>query len=168
MAGRERDTGAAVGGAEGLIDGAGLRVGVLCSRFNDRITARLLEGAQRALARCGVAPGDVVVAWVPGAFELPLAARAWAQAGRVDAVVCLGAVIRGDTSHYDLVAANAAAGIMRAQLDTGVPIAFGVLTTENVDQAETRSEVDGGHNVGDEATATAVEMARLLASLTRP
>lgn len=163
MAGRERAAAAAP-----VIDGRGLRVAVLCSRFNSDITARLLDGARRALARHGVAPGDVQVTWVPGAFELPLAARAWARTGRVDAVVCLGAVIRGETSHYDLVAQSAASGIMRAQLDTGVPVAFGVLTTEDAAQAEARSEGEGGHNAGDEAVGTALEMARLLAALSRP
>jgi len=163
VAGRD---GAAAAGL--VLDGRGLRVAVLCSRFNADITARLLDGARRALARHAVGPGDVEVTWVPGVFELPLAARAWAQTGRVDAVVCLGAVIRGETSHYDLVAEGAARGIMRAQLDTGVPVAFGVLTTEDVAQAEARSESEGGHNVGDEAVGTAIEMARLVASLARP
>ncbi len=167
MAGREREPDAD-GAADPGLDGRGLRVAVLCSRFNDRITNRLLDGARRGLARHGVAPRDVAVVWVPGAFELPLAARTVAARDDVDAVVCLGAVIRGETTHYDLVAANAATGIMRAQLDTGVPVAFGVLTTEDVAQAEARSEAQGGHNVGEEAAAAAVEMARFVSGASTP
>jgi 6,7-dimethyl-8-ribityllumazine synthase len=143
---------------EGL--GAGLRVGIACSRFNGAFTWRLLEGALDALDECGVERDDVTVAWAPGAFELPLLARALV-AGGADAVVCLGAVVRGETGHYELVAGECAAGIQRVQLDTGVPVAFGVLTTEDSAQALARS-TPGEANKGREAAAVAVEMARLL------
>ena len=148
-----------------VLDGEGLRLGVVCSRFNCRITLRLLDGARRALADCRVRSGDVEEAWVPGAFEVPLAAQALARSGRVDAVVCLGCVIRGETSHYDFVAGECARGIREVGLETGVPVLFGVLTTEDVAQAEARSEAAGGHNVGEDAAVVAVEMARLLETL---
>lgn len=147
------------------LDGGGLRVAVVCGRFNDHVTCRLLDGTRRGLARAQVARSDVRVEWVPGAFEIPMAAKAFAATGAVDAVVALGCVIRGDTTHYETVAGECAAGIQRAQLATGVPIAFGVLTTENLDQALARSADEGGHNVGEEAAATAVEMALLLAKI---
>jgi 6,7-dimethyl-8-ribityllumazine synthase len=145
-----------------VLDGAGLRVAVLSSRWNAHITLRLLEGVRRGLADAGVADADVTEDWVPGAFELPLAAKAWAESGRVDGVVCLGCVIRGETTHYESVAGECAAGIQRAQLATGVPIAFGVLTVENLDQALARSEDVGGHNVGEDGAKVVVEMATLL------
>jgi 6,7-dimethyl-8-ribityllumazine synthase len=144
------------------LDGAGLRVAIVCGRFNDHVTVRLLEGAQRGLQHAGVREADVTVEWVPGAFEIPLAAKAFAESGKVDAVIGLGCVIRGETTHYETVAGECAAGIQRAQLATGVPIVFGVLTTEDLDQALARSEDGGGHNVGEEGAATAVEMALLL------
>ncbi len=148
-----------------MLDGTGLRIGLVCSRFNGRLTLRLLDGARRGLASSGVEPDDVDEIWVPGAFEIPLTAKTMARAGESDAIVGLGCVIRGDTSHYELVAGECARGIGQVGLDTGVPIVFGVLTTENVGQAEARSEGPGGHNVGEEAAATAVEMARLLGRL---
>lgn len=141
-------------------NGVGLRIGIACSRFNGSITWRLLEGALAGLDECGVERKDVKVAWAPGAFELPLVAKVLATHGAVDAVICLGAVIRGETGHYDLVAGECAAGVQRVQLDTGVPVAFGVLTTENLAQAEERS-VPGPANKGREAALTAVEMFRL-------
>lgn len=147
----------------GADPGGGLRVGVACSRFNGAITWRLLEGALGALDDCGVDRNDVTVAWTPGAFELPLVARALVTSG-ADAVVCLGAVVRGDTDHYQFVAGGCASGLQRVQLETGVPIAFGVLTTEDTAQALARSE-PGEENKGREAAATAVEMARLLRTL---
>lgn len=147
------------GVAEGL-DGAGLRVGIVRARWNPEIVARLRDGARRTLAELGVADADVVEEVVPGSFELPMGARILATSGRVDAVICLGCVIRGETSHYDLVAGEAAAGIQQVQLRTGVPVAFGVLATEDEAQALTRSEPDG-HNVGADAAVVAVEMARL-------
>ena len=148
-----------------VLDGTGMRIGVACSRFNDGITLRLLDGVRRGLDAAGVKPDDVLEVWVPGAFELPLTAKTLAGSGRVDAVICLGCVIRGDTSHYELVAGESARGIQDVSLSTGVPIVFGVLTTEDLDQALARSEGPGGHNVGEEGAAAAVEMGKLLASI---
>ncbi|MGO9911413.1 MAG: 6,7-dimethyl-8-ribityllumazine synthase [Acidimicrobiales bacterium] len=145
-------------------DGSALTVAVVCARFNGEITLRLLEGAYEGLDRLAVARERRLVAWVPGAFELPLAAKALAESGRYDAVVCLGAVIRGETSHYDFVAGECARGLQRVQLDTGIPVVFGVLTTENTDQALDRSGGKLG-NKGDESVVTAVETANLLARL---
>lgn len=145
---------------EPVLDGKGVRVAVVCGRFNDAVTFRLLDGVERGLAALG-APAPIVE-WVPGAFEIPLAATAFARSGQVDAVIGLGCVIRGATTHYEAVAGECAAGILRAGLDTGVPVIFGVLTTEDMDQALERSEGPGGHNVGEEGAHTAVEMVRLL------
>lgn len=145
---------------EPALDGADVRVAVVAGRFNDRITFRLLDGVTRGLTDLG-APSPLVE-WVPGAFEIPLAAKAFAESGRVDAVIGLGCVIRGATTHYEAVAGESAAGILRAGLSTGVPVIFGVLTTEDLDQALERSEGAGGHNVGEEGAHTAVEMVRLL------
>jgi 6,7-dimethyl-8-ribityllumazine synthase len=145
--------------------GTGLRIGVVSSRWNASIIDRLAEGAQRGLTALGVEPSDVVEVSVPGSFEIPFAARALALSGRVDAVICLGTVIRGETSHYDIVAGECARGVQDVQLSTGVPVAFGVLTVEDEGQAIARSEAAGGHNVGEEAAGVAVEMARLAASL---
>ncbi|MGY4719934.1 6,7-dimethyl-8-ribityllumazine synthase [Naumannella huperziae] len=144
------------GRVEPALDATGLRIAVACGRFNDHVTMRLLEGTRRELAGLGGEPA--VEAWVPGAFELPFACRRLAV--EHDAVIALGCVIRGDTAHFDHVAGQAAAGLMRVGLDTGVPVVFGVLTTENIDQALARSEGAGGHNVGAEAARTAVEMSR--------
>lgn len=142
------------------LDGTGMRIAVVCGRFNDYITNRLLDGVAVGLRELHVADDDVVEVWVPGAFEIPLAAKTLARTGRYDAVIGLGAVIRGDTAHFDYVAGECAAGIQRAQLETGVPIVFGVLTTENLEQAEVRSGVDD--NKGRESAHTAVEMADLV------
>jgi len=155
----------AEGAPEAVLDGKGLRIAVLSARWNSHITLRLIEGVRRGLTEAGVDDVDVSEAWVPGAFELPLAAKAWADSGRVDAIVCLGCVIRGETTHYESVAGECAAGIQRAQLDTGIPIAFGVLTVENLDQALARSEGPGGHNVGEDGAKVAVEMATLVSGL---
>jgi 6,7-dimethyl-8-ribityllumazine synthase len=143
------------------LDGAGLRIGVVRARWNPEIVDRLHAGVRRGLAALGVADADVVEITVPGSFELPMGARILASSGSVDAVICLGSVIRGETSHYDLVAGESAAGIQHVQLRTGVPVAFGVLTTEDVEQALARSEGPGGHNVGEDTAMVAVEMARL-------
>ena len=151
---------------EGALDGAGLRIGVVCSRFNDFIGERLLAGAERMLRRCGVHANDVTVVWVPGAFEVPLAARHLAESGTVDAVVTLGAVIRGATGHYDQVAGQCAAGVQRAALDTGVPVIFGVLTTDTIDQAIERAGAKAG-NKGEESAAAAVEMANVVGQLSK-
>jgi 6,7-dimethyl-8-ribityllumazine synthase len=153
----ERGTGAAD------LDGRGLRIGVCCGRFNDHITRRLLDGALAGLAEHGVADDDLTVVWAPGAYELPLVAQRLVTGWGADAVIALGAVIRGETGHYDFVAGECASGLQRVQLDTGVPVVFGVLTTENVDQALARSGDDD--NKGHEAAETAIEMANLLKSL---
>jgi 6,7-dimethyl-8-ribityllumazine synthase len=154
-----------VAGADPELNGAGLRIAIGCSRFNREITDRLLEGASRRLDELRVA--QVEVEWVPGAFELPLLASAVARSHRFAAVICLGAVIRGETGHYDLVAGECAAGLQRVQLDTGVPVVFGVLTTETREQALERSGGRHGHK-GVEAAETAVEMANLVERLRDP
>ncbi|HEY2332913.1 MAG TPA: 6,7-dimethyl-8-ribityllumazine synthase [Acidimicrobiales bacterium] len=148
-------------GAAPLLDGSGLRVALACGRFNDRITNGLLAGCRARLTELQVDDGDITEHWAPGAFELPLVARHLAETGRVDAVVTLGAVIRGDTPHFEFVAGECAAGVARVALDTGVPIVFGVLTTDTVGQAFVRS-VDGPGNKGRESADTAVEMACLI------
>ncbi len=144
--------------------GDGLRLAVVCSRFNELVTDRLLAGALDGLIRHGVDPASVTVAWVPGAFEVPLAAAQLAASGEVDAVICVGAVIRGATGHYEHVAGQCAAGVQRAQLDTGVPVVFGVLTTETTEQALERAGGKGG-NKGFEAATAAIEMVDLLRQL---
>ncbi len=149
---------------EGQLRGDGLRVAIVAARFNDFITERLLAGARDALARHGVDESSITVAWAPGAFELPLVAQRLAVSGEYDAVICLGAVIRGATGHYEHVAGQCAAGIQRVQLDTGVPVVFGVLTTENVEQAVERAGTKAG-NKGFESAMTAIEMADLLRQL---
>ncbi len=147
---------------EPRLDGTGVRVAVLCGRFNDLITYRLLAGVRRSLDAAGVAPADVTEVWVPGAFELPFAAKVHAESGTVDAVIVLGAVIRGETTHYELVAGECARGVQDVQLATGVPVLFGVLTTEDLGQALARSEDAGGHNVGEECGRGAVEMVGII------
>ncbi|HEC2145571.1 6,7-dimethyl-8-ribityllumazine synthase [Staphylococcus delphini] len=146
---------------EGQLNGKGLKIGVVVSRFNDLITGRLLDGAQDALRRHQVAEDDVDVAYVPGAFELPIVAKKMAQTGKYDAVVTLGCVIRGATSHYDYVCNEAAKGIAKASDDTGIPVIFGVLTTENIEQAIERAGTKAG-NKGAESAVGAIEMANLL------
>ena len=138
------------------LDGSGLTVGVIRTRWNAAIVERLEAGAARAIEATGAAS---VVERAPGAFELPFAARSLIESGSVDAVVVLGAVIRGETTHYEIVSEGCAQGVMRVQLDTGVPIGMGVLTVEDEGQALARSEGPGGHNVGEEATAAAIEQA---------
>jgi 6,7-dimethyl-8-ribityllumazine synthase len=148
----------------GSLNGSGLRIAVVCSRFNDLVTERLLRGARDALVRHGTDEASITEAWVPGAFEIPLVAHRLAASGEFDAVVCLGAVIRGATGHYEHVAGQCAAGIQRAQLDTGVPVVFGVLTTDTVDQALERAGTKAG-NKGFDAAVAAIEMADLLRQL---
>ena len=143
------------------LNGAGLRIAIIGARFNDHIVVPLRDGALRGLERLGVADNDIIEAWVPGAFELPLAAQALAETGKVDAIVCLGTVIRGDTPHFDYVCGEAARGIQDAQLTTGVPVMFGVLTVNTEQQAIDRSG-PGIDNKGDEAAVGAVDMALLL------
>ena len=141
-----------------------MRVGIVCSRFNEFIVQALLDGAYRGLAKCGVDAKNTDVAWVPGAFEVPLAARVMAQSGRYEVLVALGAVIRGDTAHFEYVAGPCADGISRVQQDTGLPIGFAVLTTENIAQATERSGPGAG-NKGEEAAIGAVEMWHVLQSI---
>lgn len=145
--------------AEALeLDGSGLTVGIVSARWNIEVVDRLLDGATRGLASAGVT--DVRHETVPGAYELPFGALLMAERGEVDAIVVLGAVIRGETTHYELVASECGRGIMDVQLTTKIPIGFGVLTVENLDQATARSEGAGGHNVGEEAALVAVELAQ--------
>ena len=149
---------------KGDLQGQGLRVAIVVARFNQFITQQLLAGAQEALARHGVREDDTLIAWVPGAFELAVAAKTLAQTQRYDSIVCLGAVIRGETSHYDLVAAQASAGIAKAALDTGMPVMFGVLATDTIDQAINRAGGKAG-NLGYNAAEGAIEMARLMQAI---
>ena len=149
---------------EGTFEARDLRVGIVVGRFNETIGKRLLEGAEDCLRRHGVRSEDVTVVWVPGAFEIPLAAQRLAASGEVDAVVTLGAVIRGETPHFDYVSGHAANGVGRASMDTGIPITFGVLTTEDSDQARERSGGKAG-NKGFEAALAALEMASLMSAL---
>lgn len=149
---------------QGDLCGDQLRIAVVASRWNWFVGQKLLEGALAALKRFGVHDDRIEVAFVPGSFELPLAAKAFTENGRIDAVVALGVVIRGDTPHFDHVAGQAASGLMGASLDTGVPIAFGVLTTETMEQAIDRAGGKAGDK-GAEAAETAVLQARLLAAI---
>ena len=149
---------------EGNLLGAHLKFGIVISRFNDAIGRELLRGACDALVRHGVAEDDIDVAWVPGAFEIPLLAKRLAESKRYQAIVCLGVVIRGATAHFEYVAGQAASGIASAALTTGVPITFGVLTTETIEQAVERAGTKAG-NKGAEAAMAAIEMATLLRSL---
>jgi 6,7-dimethyl-8-ribityllumazine synthase len=149
---------------QGKLDASGTRLAIVAGRFNDDVTKVLLDGALHELAEHGLEPDAVPVVWVPGAFEIPLAAKRLADSGEHDAVICLGAVIRGDTPHFEYVADACASGISRIALDTGVPIAFGVLTTDDREQAFARTGGAEG-NKGAEAAATAVEMVDLLRQL---
>ena len=146
---------------EGSPQGQGLRVGVVVSRFNHMVTSRLLEGAWEGLQRHGVQEQDTTIAWVPGSYEIPLTALTMAESGRYHALVCLGAVIRGETDHYEHVSREAARGIARISLETGVPTIFGVLTTDTVELAMDRAGGKQG-NKGFEAAVAAIEMANLL------
>ena len=148
----------------GSLNGAGLRVGIVVARFNESVTRPLLDGARDGLIRLGVDPGAIDVAWTPGCFEIPLVARRMADMDRYDAVICLGAVIRGETPHFEYVAGQAAAGIARVSLETGLPVIFGVLTTETLEQAVNRAGAKAG-NKGFDAAMTAVEMASLVRAL---
>ncbi|MDP8923870.1 MAG: 6,7-dimethyl-8-ribityllumazine synthase [Chloroflexota bacterium] len=149
---------------QGELTGRGLRFGIVVARFNELVTRMLLDGARDGLVRHGVSPDDVDVAWVPGSFEIPLAAQHMAAGGSFAGIICLGAIIRGETDHYDHVAAGVTSGVARVALDTGVPTIFGVLTTDTVEQALNRAGLKAG-NKGYEAAVTAVEMASLLRQL---
>ena len=146
---------------KGHLQGKGLRIGIVVSRFNEPVTSRLLQGAKEGLSEHGVRDQDVTVAWVPGSFEIPLVAKRLAQRGDFDAVICLGAVIRHETDHYRYVAEQAARGIADVGRETGVPMIFGVLTTDTEEQAMERAGGKQG-NKGYDATLAAIEMANLL------
>lgn len=149
---------------EGQLVAEGLKIGIVAARFNEFIVSKLLDGALDALRRHNVEEGNIEVAWVPGAFEIPLAARKLAESGKYDAVICLGAVIRGSTSHYDYVCSEVSKGIANVGLQSGVPVMFGVLTTENIEQAVERAGTKAG-NKGFDSALGAIEMANLLAQL---
>ncbi len=151
----------------GSLDATGMRFGVVVARFNELVSKQLLDGAMGALRRCGAADEDVTVAWVPGSFEIGVAARTLAEHGGVDAVVCLGAVIRGETPHFDHVAAQAARGVADVSQTTGVPATFGVITADTLAQALDRAGGKHG-NKGADAAMAAVETASLLRDLRRP
>lgn len=148
---------------EGFLTGEGLRVAIVAARFNELITSKLVGGANDAFRRHGVAADNVDTAWVPGAFEIPLVAEKLAKSGKYDAVITLGAVIRGATSHYDYVCNEVAKGVAGASRETGVPIIFGVLTTDSIEQAVERAGTKAG-NKGYESAVSAIEMANLLRS----
>ena len=149
---------------QGGTDGEGLRIAIVVAIFNDFITSKLLDGARAALSRHGVRDDDVSVASVPGSFELPLVAKKLAESGQHDAVICLGAVIRGETDHYEHVAGEAAKGIANAGFSSGVPVIFGVLTTDTLEQAINRAGGKQGNN-GYGAGLAAIEMANLMRAL---
>ena len=146
-----------------LVAGKG-RFAIVASRFNEFIVSKLISGAEDTFVRHGVDTDDITLVWVPGAFELPLAAMKLAQSGKYSAIVCLGAVIRGSTSHYELVCSEAAKGIAQVGLNTGVPVTFGVVTTENIEQAIERAGTKAG-NKGADAALTALELANLMPQL---
>ena len=146
---------------EGKLVSEGIRVGIVAARFNEFIVSKLLSGCEDGLLRHGVRSEDIAVAWVPGAFEIPLAAQAMAQSGKYDAVITLGAVIRGATSHYDYVCAEVSKGVANVSLNTGVPVLFGVLTTDTIEQAIERAGTKAG-NKGAECAQGAIEMVNLL------
>ena len=149
---------------EGQLTATGKRFGIVVSRFNDLVTSRLLDGALDCLRRHGAEDDDIEVAWVPGSFELPLAAKKLAASQRFQVIICLGAIIRSDTPHFDYVAGEASQGIAQVALDTGVPVTFGVITADTVDQAIQRAGVKAG-NRGWDAAMNAVEMANLMDQL---
>lgn len=150
---------------KGAESAAGMRFGIVAATFNEEVTRQLLEACRRELTRRGVATGDIEVVEVPGAFELPLAARALATTGRFDAVICLGAVIRGETPHFEYISAETSRGIGQAALETGVPVIFGVLTTETEEQARERAD-PAKLDRGGSAAKSAIEMARVMRKIT--
>ena len=149
---------------EGYISGRGLKFGIVAARFNEFIVSKLVGGALDTLHRHEAADSDIDVAWVPGAFEIPIAAKKMAESGKYDAVLCLGAVIRGSTTHYDYVCSEVSKGVAQVGLQTGVPTIFGVVTTENIEQAIERAGTKAG-NKGADAAMAAMEMASLLGKL---
>ena len=149
---------------EGKLLGQGLKFGIVVSRFNEFISGRLLEGAKDGLLRHGVAENDLDVAWVPGAFEIPLVASKMAQSGKYNAVICLGAVIRGATPHFDYVASEVSKGVAHVGLEAGLPVIYGVITADNLEQAIERAGTKEG-NTGFKAAMSAIEMANLMSSM---
>ncbi len=149
---------------EGKLVSQNIRVGIVAARFNEFIVGKLVGGAMDALLRHDVREEDIDLAWVPGAFEIPLIAKKMAESGKYDAVICLGAVIRGATSHYDLVCNEAAKGIAHVSLDSGVPVLFGVVTTENIEQAIERAGSKAG-NKGYDSAMAAIEMVNLVRAI---
>lgn len=149
---------------KGHLDGRGLKIGIVVSRFNEAVTSRLLDGALEGLGCHGVAQEDVDVCWTPGSLELSIVAKRLAESGKYSAIICLGAVIRGETSHFDYVSSGTIQGVVNTNLETGVPVIFGVLTTENSEQARERSGGKKG-NKGFDAATSAIEMANLLKEL---
>ena len=149
---------------EGKVVAEGLKIGIVASRFNEFITGKLLEGALDSFIRHGLSEDDIEIAWVPGAFEIPLVARKMAESGRYDAILCLGSVIRGSTSHYDVVCNEVSKGVAQVGLKIGIPVIFGVLTTDTIEQAIERAGTKSG-NKGAECAASAIEMANLLDQL---
>ena len=149
---------------EGKMTAENMRIGIVASRFNEFITSKLLGGALDVLRRHEVADDDIVTAWVPGAFEIPVIAKKMAKSGRYDAVICLGAVIRGATSHYDYVCSEVSKGIAQVSMSSGIPVLFGVLTTENIEQAIERAGTKAG-NKGAECANGAIEMVNLIRAL---
>ena len=146
---------------EGKLSADGIKVGIVAARFNEFITSKMMSGALDCLKRENVAESDIEVAWVPGAFEIPLIASRMAASGRYDAVICLGAVIRGNTSHYDYVCSEVSKGIAHVSLSSGIPVMFGVLTTDNIEQAIERAGTNAG-NKGAECAHGAIEMVNLM------
>lgn len=151
---------------EGNVIGKELKIGVVAGRFNEFIVSKLISGAEDALVRHGVPSDNIELAWVPGAFEVPVIAQKMAESGKYDAVVCLGAVIKGSTSHYDYVCAEVSKGIAQVGLNTGVPTLFGVLTTDNIEQAIERAGTKAG-NKGYDAACSAIEMVNLIKEMER-
>ena len=151
---------------EGTLLGEGLRFGVVVSRFNEFITTRLLEGAEDALLRHGVKEKDVEVAWTPGSFEIPLIAKKMAETGKYAAIICLGAVIRGGTPHFEYIATEVSKGIALVGLDTGLPVIYGVVTADTLEQAIERAGTKLG-NAGFQAAVSAIEMANLIRAITQ-
>ncbi len=149
---------------EGKLIGKGMKFGIVAARFNEFITGKLLEGAMDALVRHGVESEDVSVAWVPGSFEIPLIAQKMAASGKYDAVIALGAVIKGSTDHYDFVCAEVSKGVAQASLASGVPVMFGVLTTDNIEQAIERAGTKAG-NKGYDVAVGAIEMVDLIRNI---
>ncbi|MBR1554425.1 MAG: 6,7-dimethyl-8-ribityllumazine synthase [Oscillospiraceae bacterium] len=146
---------------EGFYEGKGLKIAIVASRFNEFITNKLIGGAEDCLRRHNVAEDDMTLAWVPGAFEIPLAAKKLAKSGKYDAIICVGAVIRGATSHYDYVCAEVSKGIASVSLETGIPVLFGVLTTDTIEQAIERAGTKAG-NKGYDCAMSALELVQML------